>query len=141
MSISHVKYQFFPAGTTFTQLLVWWLHHLLCYGEYTYDSKLKKFREMFLTTLTHNQHDINDFIWTLPVWNLKIKRYLALCMLQFWSNLTKTSFEGKHLIIFVHCCKYDMQDFTFSKWQTLPAEPLSIIARRFTRVEWNIQMK
>jgi hypothetical protein len=75
MSISHVKYQFFPAGTTFTQLLVWWLHHLLCYGEYTYDSKLKKFREMFLTTLTHNQHDINDFIWTLPVWNLKIKRH------------------------------------------------------------------
>ena len=29
--ISHVKYQFFPTGTTFTQLYVWF------YGEYTYD--------------------------------------------------------------------------------------------------------
>jgi hypothetical protein len=40
------------------------------------------------------------------------------------------------LIIFVYCCKYDMQDFTFSRWQILPAEPLSIIARKFIRVEW-----
>jgi hypothetical protein len=29
-----------------------------------------------------------------------------------------------------------MYDFTFSRWQILPAEPLSIIARRFIRVEW-----
>jgi hypothetical protein len=28
------------------------------------------------------------------------------------------------LIIFVHCCKYNMYNFTFSRWQTLPAEPL-----------------
>jgi hypothetical protein len=27
-----------------------------------------------------------------------------------------------------------MYDFTFSRWQILPAEPLSIIARRFIRV-------
>ena len=56
--ISHVKYQFFPAGTTFTQLEVWWLHPFLCYGEYTYNYKLKKFCEMLLTTLTYNQHDV-----------------------------------------------------------------------------------
>ena len=42
--------------------------------------------------------------------------------------------------MFVYCCKYDMWNFTFSRWQTLPAEPLSIIAGRFTRVEWNIQI-
>jgi hypothetical protein len=35
---------------------------LLCYGEYTYDCKLKKFHEMLLTTLAHNQHDVIDVI-------------------------------------------------------------------------------
>jgi hypothetical protein len=45
------------------------------------------------------------------------------------------------LIICVHCCEYDMYDFTFLRWQILPAEPLSIIARRFIRVERNIQIK
>ena len=94
--ISHVKYQFFPTGTTFTKLQVWWLCPLLCYGEYTYDCKLKKFREMLLMTLAHNQHDVIDIIWRLPVWNIKIRRYLALCTLQFWLNLTKASFQGKH---------------------------------------------
>jgi hypothetical protein len=65
----------------------------------------KKFCEMLLTTLAHNQHDV---IWRLPVWNVKIRHYLASCTLQFWSNLTIISFQGKHLIIFVYCCKYDM---------------------------------
>ena len=27
---------------------MWWLRPLLCYGKYTYDCKLKKFREMLL---------------------------------------------------------------------------------------------
>jgi hypothetical protein len=40
----------------------------------------------------------------------------------------------------VYCCKYDMYNFTFSRWQTLPAEPLNSISRIFTRVEWNIQI-
>jgi uncharacterized membrane protein YedE/YeeE len=61
--ISHVKYLlFFSVGSTFTQLYVWWLRPLLCYGEYTYDCKLKKFPEMLLTTLAHNQHDVIDVI-------------------------------------------------------------------------------
>jgi len=42
--ISHARYQFFPSGTAFIQLQVWWLCPLLCYGEYTYDCKLKKIR-------------------------------------------------------------------------------------------------
>jgi hypothetical protein len=72
------------------------------YSEYTYDCKLKKFCEMSLTTLAHNQHDVIDVIWRLPVWNVKIIRYLASCTLQFWSNLTKISFQGtcKHFNYF-----------------------------------------
>jgi hypothetical protein len=31
-------------------------------GECTYDCKLQKFREMLLTTLEHNQHDVIDVI-------------------------------------------------------------------------------
>jgi hypothetical protein len=53
-------------------------------SEYTFDCKLKKFHEMSLTTLAHNQHDI------------RIIRHLASCTLQFWSNLPKISFRGKH---------------------------------------------
>jgi hypothetical protein len=30
--------------------------------QYTYDCKLKKIREMLLTTLEHNQHDVIDVI-------------------------------------------------------------------------------
>jgi hypothetical protein len=30
--------------------------------QYTYDCKLKKIREMLLTTLEHNQHDVNGAI-------------------------------------------------------------------------------
>ena len=52
----------FSRWTTFAQLEVWWLRPFLCYGEYTYDCKLKKFREMLLTTLAHNQHDVIDVI-------------------------------------------------------------------------------
>ena len=73
------------------------LRPLLCYSEYTYDCKLNKFCEMLLTILSHNQHDV---IWRLPVWNVKIRRYLASCTLQFWSNLTKISFQGKHFNFF-----------------------------------------
>jgi hypothetical protein len=65
---------------------VWWLHPLLYYIEYTHDCKLKQFPEMLLTTLAHKQYDI---IRRLPVWNVKIKRYLASCMHQFWSNLLR----------------------------------------------------
>jgi hypothetical protein len=38
------------------------LRPLLCYSEYTCDCKLKKFHEMSLTTLAHNQHDVIDVI-------------------------------------------------------------------------------
>ena len=48
--------------------------------------------DMLLTTLEYNQHDV---IWRLPVWNVKIIRYLASCTLQVWYNLTKISFQGK----------------------------------------------
>jgi hypothetical protein len=57
--ISHVRYQFFPPELLLHNLLqVWWLRPLLCYGEYLYDCKLKKFHEMLSTTLAHNQHDL-----------------------------------------------------------------------------------
>ena len=46
--ISHVRYQFLSRRN--------YLRPLLCYSEY--DCKLKKFREMLLTTLAHNQHDV-----------------------------------------------------------------------------------
>jgi hypothetical protein len=49
------------------------------YNTHTIASKLKKIREMLLTTLKHNQHDVIDVIWRLPVWNVKIRRYLASC--------------------------------------------------------------
>ena len=91
----------FPAGTTFTQLSMSWLRPLLCHGEYTHNCKLKQFREMLLTNLPHKQHDVNDVIWKVPLWNVNIRRYLALCTLQFWWNLTNISFEGRH---FNHCC-------------------------------------
>jgi len=42
---------------------------------------------MLLTTLAHNQHDVMDVIWRLPVWNVHIRRYLASCTFQLWSNL------------------------------------------------------
>ena len=65
--------------------------------QYTYDCKLKKICEMLSTTLEHNQHDVIDVIWRLPVWNVKIRYYLASCTLQVWYNLTKISFQGKLL--------------------------------------------
>jgi hypothetical protein len=37
----------------------------------------------------------------LPVWNVKIRRYLASCTLQFGSNLTKIIFQGKHFNYFI----------------------------------------
>ena len=62
---------------------------------------MEKFREMLLTILAYNQHDVIDVIWKLPVWNVKIRRYLASCTLQFWSNLTKIIFQGKHFDYFI----------------------------------------
>ena len=63
--ISHVKYQFFSLQNYFyttISVVVTSLRPLLCYGEYTYDCKLKKIREMLLTTLAHNQHNVIDVI-------------------------------------------------------------------------------
>ena len=69
----------------------------MCYGEYKYDCKLKKFHEMLLTTLAHSQHDVIDVIGRLPVWKVKIRRYLASCTFQFWSILTKIRFQDPSL--------------------------------------------
>ena len=92
---------FFFAGTTFPQLIMSWLRPLFCHGENTHDCKLKQFREMLLTNLIHKQHDVNDVIWRLPVWNVNIRPYLALCTLQFLWNLTNISFQGRP---FNYCC-------------------------------------
>jgi len=35
------------------------------------------------------------------LWNVKIRRYLASCTLQFWSNLIKIIFQGKHFNYFI----------------------------------------
>ena len=37
-----------------------------------------QFREMLLTNLAHNQHDVIDVIWRLLVWNVKIIRYFGV---------------------------------------------------------------
>jgi hypothetical protein len=87
----------YPAGTTFTQLLVWWLRPLLCYGEYTYDCNWKKSTKCYWW-LWHITNMTSLTSWRLPVWNVNIRCYLASCTLQFWSNITKTSFQGKHLL-------------------------------------------
>ena len=43
-----------------------------------------------------SRHFVVDVIWRLPVWNVKIRRYLASRTLQSWSNLTTILFQGKH---------------------------------------------
>ena len=48
-----------------------------------------------------SHHFVVDVIWRLPVWNVKIRRYLASCPLQFGSNLTKIIFQGKHFNYFI----------------------------------------
>ena len=48
-----------------------------------------------------SHHFIVDVIWRLPVWNVKIRHYLASCTLQFGSNLTKIIFQGKHFNHFI----------------------------------------
>ena len=48
-----------------------------------------------------SRHFVVDVIWRLPVWNVKIRRYLASCTLQFGSNLTKIIFQGKHFNYFI----------------------------------------
>ena len=65
------------------------------YNTHTIASKLKKTREMLLPTLEHNQHDVIDVIWKFPVWNVKIRCYLASCTVQVLYNLTKIKFQGK----------------------------------------------
>ena len=101
LCISHVKYQFFPV-----ELL---LHNYKCGGyvpccvtvnthtivNWTNSTKCH-WRIWHITNMTY----IIDIIWRLPVWNVKNRRYLASCTLQFWSNLTKISFQGKHFTYF-----------------------------------------
>jgi hypothetical protein len=48
-----------------------------------------------------SRHFVVDVIWRLSVWNVKIRRYLASCTLQFSSNLTKIIFQGKHFNYFI----------------------------------------
>ena len=40
----------------------------------------------------------------------------------------------------MYCILCIVVNMTFSRWQILPAEPVSIIAHRFIRVEGNIQI-
>jgi hypothetical protein len=80
--------------------LVLWINNSILTRIYQYlhtnkQTNWKKIREMLLTTLEHNQHDVIDVIWRLPVWNVKIRRYLASCTLEVWYNLTKISIQGK----------------------------------------------
>jgi hypothetical protein len=63
-------------------------------------------------------------------WVVELNLY-SITNRRFW-------FQCKHFnYLFMYCCEYDMYNFTFLRWQTLPAEPLVLFARRFTRVEWN----
>ena len=48
-----------------------------------------------------SRHFVVDVIWRLPVWIVKIRRYLASCTLQFGSNLTKIIFQGKNFNYFI----------------------------------------
>jgi hypothetical protein len=48
-----------------------------------------------------SHHFVVDVIWRLPVWNVKIRCYLASCTLQFGSKLTKIIFQGKHFNYFI----------------------------------------
>ena len=48
-----------------------------------------------------SHHFVVNVIWRLPVWNVKIRRYLASCTLQFGSNLTKIIFQRKHFNYFI----------------------------------------
>ena len=59
--------------TVNTHTIVNWKHSVKCYWR----------------LLAHNQHDV---IWRLSVWNVEIRRYLASCMLQLWSNLSRIFF-------------------------------------------------
>jgi hypothetical protein len=63
-------------------------------------SKLNK-NDFYFHSRYISRHFVVDVIWRLPVWNIKSRRYLASCMLQFGSNLTKIIFQGKHLNYFI----------------------------------------
>ena len=72
---------------------------------------------MSLTTLAHNQHDVIDVMWRLPVWNVNIICYLASCTLQFWSNLTKISFQGRYFNYY--CALLYIWHVGFYEWKEL----------------------
>jgi hypothetical protein len=87
-------------------------------------------------------NDTKRFSWKdLPSWKCEIifttihknYEYVELDLLNIprdlSTNLNEDSDNQKENV-----------DFTFSRWQILPAEPLSVIARRYIRVEWNIQI-
>jgi hypothetical protein len=73
-------------------------------------------------------HEWPNNVWRLPVWNVIIRRYLASCMLQLWSNLTKIIFqiillswvggamffEAIHIIVF----PYATHDYYVSNWKS-----------------------
>jgi hypothetical protein len=48
-----------------------------------------------------SRHFVVDVIWRFPARNVTNKCYLASCTLQFWSNLTKIIFQGKHFNHFI----------------------------------------
>ena len=60
-------------------------------------SKLNK-NDFYFHSRYISRHFVVDVIWRLPVWNVKIRRYLASCT---WSNLTKIIFQGKHINYFI----------------------------------------
>jgi hypothetical protein len=70
---------------------------------YRWNSELNK--KVKLPFLFHSRyisrHFVVDVIWRHPVWNVKIRRYLASCTLQFGSNLTKIIFQGNHFNYFI----------------------------------------
>ena len=84
----HRYYFYATISVVVTSLVVLlWIHIRL---------SAEKIREILLTSWVYKEHDVIDVIRRLPVWNVKIRRYFASCTLQFWSNLTKISFHGRH---------------------------------------------
>jgi hypothetical protein len=55
-----------------------------------------------------------DVIWRLPVWNEKIRGYLASCTLQFWSNYYEWSYFDIQNVWFSYTVYYiDFQTFWY----------------------------
>jgi hypothetical protein len=57
-----------------------------------------------------SRHFVVDVISRLPVWNVKNRRYLASCTLQFGSNLTKIIFQRYFIDIYI--IKKNLSTFT-----------------------------